>query len=73
MKKFAVYIGLVGLLSAGLSSCSNSDTIQVGGVIENPGNVKVVSFYEGEQKLDSTFIADATVSSSKDRLPKKGY
>jgi len=58
MKKFAVYIGLVGLLSAGLSSCSNSDTIQVGGVIENPGNVKVVSFYEGEQKLDSTFIAD---------------
>ena len=41
-----------------LSACSDSDTIQVQGTIDNPGNVKVVSFYEGERKLDSTFIGD---------------
>lgn len=58
MKKFAVQIGLLGLLATTFAACSNSDTIQISGVIENPGNVKVVSFYEGDQKLDSTFIAD---------------
>jgi len=58
MRKFAIYFGLVGMLSVGLQACSSSDSIQVGGVIDNPGNVKVVSFYEGDQKLDSTFIAD---------------
>lgn len=58
MKKFAIYIGLAGLLISGLQACSNSEAIQVNGVIDNPGNVKVVSFYEGDQKLDSTFIAD---------------
>ena len=58
MKKFAVQIGLLGLLAITFAACSNSDTIQISGVIETPGNVKVVSFYEGDQKLDSTFIAD---------------
>ena len=58
MKKFAIQIGLLGLLATTFAACSNSDTIQISGVIENPGNVKVVSFYEGDQKLDSTFIAD---------------
>lgn len=58
MKKFAVHIGLVGLMAFAFSSCSNEETIQVKGVVENPGNVKVVSFYEGDRKLDSTFIAD---------------
>lgn len=58
MKKIAIQFGLLGILSSGMIACSNSDTIQVGGVIENPGNIKVVSFYEGDNKLDSTFIAD---------------
>lgn len=58
MKKFAIQIGLLGLMATTFAACSNSDTIQISGVIENPGNVKVVSFYEGDQKLDSTFIAD---------------
>lgn len=58
MKKFAIPFGICSLIGLGFSSCSNADSIQVGGVIHNPGNVKVVSFYEGETKLDSTFIAD---------------
>ena len=58
MKKSVIFLGLAGSLATGFQACSNSDAIQVNGVINNPGNVKVVSFYEGDQKLDSTFIAD---------------
>ncbi|MGO1597694.1 MAG: TlpA family protein disulfide reductase [Sphingobacterium sp.] len=39
-------------------ACSESNNIEIGGTIENPGNIKVVSFYEGDRKLDSTFIGD---------------
>lgn len=41
-----------------LGACSNNDVIRVSGHIDNPGNVKVVSFYEGERKLDSVYLAD---------------
>ncbi|MGN5953011.1 redoxin domain-containing protein [Sphingobacterium lactis] len=58
MMKFAVKSSLFGALLLSLWSCSNNDTIRVSGEIQNPGNVKVVSFYEGDRKLDSTFIAD---------------
>lgn len=42
----------------GLWSCTNSDTIQISGHIDNPGNIKVVAFYEGDRKLDSVFMGD---------------
>lgn len=54
MKKI---IGL-GLLAAFLGSCSNKETIHVAGHIDNPGNIKVVAFYEGDRKLDSVYLAD---------------
>jgi len=40
------------------SSCSNKEQIHISGQIDNPGNVKVVAFYEGERKLDSVYLAD---------------
>ena len=52
-------LGFVGLFGAMLlASCSNKDVIQIAGQIDNPGNIKVVSFYEGDRKLDSVFLAD---------------
>ncbi|GHE23438.1 TlpA disulfide reductase family protein [Sphingobacterium griseoflavum] len=41
-----------------LTGCGNKDLIHVSGHIDNPGNVKVVTFYEGDRKLDSVFLAD---------------
>ncbi|MGO1243267.1 TlpA disulfide reductase family protein [Sphingobacterium sp. JB170] len=41
------------------SACSNKDVIEVSGHIDNPGNIKVLSFYEGDRKLDSVYLADA--------------
>lgn len=38
--------------------CSNNNVIHVSGTINNPGNVKVVAFYEGDRKLDSVYLAD---------------
>lgn len=57
MKKLQLIIaGLVVLLGA--TSCSSEDVISISGEIHNPGNVKVVAFYEGERKLDSVFLSD---------------
>ncbi|TDS16222.1 TlpA family protein disulfide reductase [Sphingobacterium paludis] len=47
---------LIGV--AAIWGCSNKDVIHVSGHIDNPGNVKVVAFYEGDRKLDSVFLAD---------------
>lgn len=52
-----LFLSLLGAVYA-LSSCTNSDVIHVSGHIDNPGNVKVVAFYEGDRKLDSVFLAD---------------
>ncbi len=39
-------------------SCSNKESLLIRGVVNNPGNVKVISFYEGDNKLDSVYLAD---------------
>lgn len=38
--------------------CSNEEVISISGKIDNPGNVKIVAFYEGDRKLDSVFLSD---------------
>lgn len=52
------FAGLFVGLNLMLLACSESNNIEIRGAIENPGNIKVVSFYEGDRKLDSTFIGD---------------
>lgn len=49
---------MVVLLFISLWSCTQHDMISISGQIDNPGNSKVVAFYEGERKLDSVFLAD---------------
>lgn len=56
MNKF--YFFLVSIVGFGLWSCSNNDVIAISGEVSNPGNVKVVAFYEGDRKLDSVFLSD---------------
>ena len=56
MKKLQSFLAGVVLLTA--VGCSNKDTISISGQIQNPGNVKVVAFYEGDRKLDSVFLSD---------------
>lgn len=56
MKKLQTLI--VGMLLFVVFGCSNKDNIYISGEILNPGNVKVVAFYEGERKLDSVFLSD---------------
>ncbi|WP_437921787.1 redoxin domain-containing protein [Sphingobacterium sp. LRF_L2] len=50
--------GLLCVLALFLGGCSNSDGIHVSGRIDNPGNIKVISFYEGDRKLDSIYLGD---------------
>lgn len=57
MRKLQSIIALV-FLFLGIISCSNKDLISITGEIHNPGNVKVVAFYEGDRKLDSVFLSD---------------
>lgn len=56
MQKVIGYFCAFGALL--LASCSNKDVIHISGHIDNPGNVKVISFYEGDRKLDSVYLAD---------------
>jgi len=56
MQKVLGFVGVLGAML--LASCSNKNVIHISGQIENPGNIKVVSFYEGDRKLDSVFLAD---------------
>lgn len=56
MNKFHVF--LFSIFGLGLWGCSNKNTIGIAGEILNPGNVKVVAFYEGDRKLDSVFLSD---------------
>ena len=51
-------IGLIWMCTLLSFGCSTKDVIHVSGHIENPGHVKVVSFYEGDRKLDSVFLSD---------------
>jgi len=39
-------------------ACGGSDKIAIEGHIDNPGNIKVVAFYEGDRKLDSVYLSD---------------
>ena len=56
MRKLQSFLAGAVLLS--VIGCSNKDTIYISGEIQNPGNVKVVAFYEGDRKLDSVFLSD---------------
>ncbi|MBL1409885.1 TlpA disulfide reductase family protein [Sphingobacterium faecale] len=56
MNRFNVF--LFSILGIGLWGCSNNNTISISGEVSNPGNVKVVAFYEGDRKLDSVFLSD---------------
>lgn len=56
MVKIQIYLlSLLGLVAVG---CSNRNIISISGEISNPGNIKVVAFYEGDRKLDSVFLSD---------------
>lgn len=41
-----------------MGACTSADRILVSGTVQNQGNIKVVSFYEGERKLDSVYLGD---------------
>lgn len=58
MKSYILYVILYATLAGMISACSPTDAISISGEINNPGNAKVVSFYEGERKLDSVFLGD---------------
>src|SRR5690606_17561571 len=58
MMRFTYYITLVLFAASLFVACDKSDRILIEGEIANPGNVKVVAFYEGERKLDSVFLSD---------------
>ena len=57
MNRLNFIVAVIAFVVA-LTSCTNQEAIQVSGQIENAGNVRVVSFFEGERKLDSVFLAD---------------
>jgi len=57
MVKSISLIGVVALFF--FSACSKNDVIEVSGHIDNPGNIRVLSFYEGDRKLDSVYLGDA--------------
>ncbi|MFD2599797.1 TlpA family protein disulfide reductase [Sphingobacterium corticis] len=59
MRNYSFFVPLALLVSfIFLQACDSKEQISISGTIENPGNIKVISFYEGERKLDSVFIAD---------------
>lgn len=55
-KTIGLFILVLGL--AVFWSCSNENVIHISGHIDNPGNLKVVAFYEGDRKLDSVYLSD---------------
>lgn len=56
MTKFQFF--LLSIWSLSFIGCSKNEVISISGEILNPGNVKVVAFYEGDRKLDSVFLSD---------------
>jgi len=54
----AFNVTLSVVLFSVLAGCSGRNAISVSGRIDNPGNVRVVAFYEGGRKLDSVYLAD---------------
>ncbi|UIR56570.1 AhpC/TSA family protein [Sphingobacterium sp. SRCM116780] len=52
------YVLLVVSCLLFLIGCKNKDEFTISGQIENTGNVKVISLYEGDRKLDSIFFGD---------------
>src|SRR5690606_21376595 len=53
MMKTAVLIGFVAYF---LSACTSNDRFTIEGEIQNAGNIRAVTLYEGERKLDSVFL-----------------
>lgn len=53
-----IQIFLLSVLTWIIVGCANKNSISISGEILNPGNVKVVAFYEGDRKLDSVFLSD---------------
>ncbi|MDM1295144.1 AhpC/TSA family protein [Sphingobacterium sp. N143] len=53
-KAIFLVVGFAGLMF----SCQNKEQFTIEGNIENPGNIKVISLYEGDNKLDSMFFGD---------------
>ena len=47
---------ITGLLVCLLSACTNNDQFTIEGEIHNAGNIRAVSLYEGDRKLDSVFL-----------------
>lgn len=64
---------VVGCLFLFLIGCKNKDEFTISGQIENPGNIKVVSLYEGERKLDSMFLEIIMLFNLNDLLVKHVY
>lgn len=55
MNRLLLVIIFIGALTVG---CSKENNVSISGEVLNPGIIKVVSFYEGERKLDSVFLSD---------------
>lgn len=53
-KAIFLAVSVVGLML----SCQNKEQFTIEGNVENPGNIKVVSLYEGDTKLDSMYFGD---------------
>lgn len=56
--KFRLEFFFITVVLFGLIGCDSKNVITISGQIQNAGNTKVVSFYEGERKLDSVFLGD---------------
>lgn len=53
MNRLLIFVAVLNLMMIG---CSDPDQYVISGQIENPGNIKVVSLYEGDRKLDSIYL-----------------
>ncbi len=56
MNRLLIFVAVLNLMLIG---CSNPDQYVISGQIENPGNIKVVSLYEGDRKLDSVYLNES--------------
>lgn len=56
--KNRILIG-ISVLFLGLVGCTNKDTFVISGQINQAGNIKVVSLYEGDRKLDSVYLNES--------------
>ncbi|MFC7525850.1 redoxin domain-containing protein [Parapedobacter sp. GCM10030251] len=49
-------IFIIGILVFVLAACANDEQFTIEGKVANAGNVRTVSLYEGDRKLDSVFL-----------------